>query len=44
MLMARTFASQGTPARCNFALDKVCIAAKRLHDGVNFVLRGWDDR
>ena len=37
-------ASQRTPARCDFALDKVCIAAKGLHDGVNFVLRGWDDR
>jgi mono/diheme cytochrome c family protein len=37
-------ASQRTPARCNFALDKVCIAAKGLNDGVDFVLRGWDDR
>jgi hypothetical protein len=37
-------ASQRTPARCDLALDKVCIAAKGLHGGVNFVLRGWDDR
>ena len=37
-------ASQRTPARCDFALDKVRIAAKGLHDGVNFVLCGWDDR
>jgi hypothetical protein len=37
-------ASQRPPTRCDFALDKVWIAAKGLHDGINFVLGGWDDR
>ena len=38
------FASKSTPARSDFALDETWIAAQRMHDGIDLVLRGRDDR